>query len=250
MPDATSGSNSEPTIVLLHHFGGSTRSWTEVLDDLGPDYPTRAIDLRGFGDAAREGGPYRVADYAETIGAAIRASGAAATIVVGHSMGGKIALAYAAKRPTGLRALLLLAPSPPTPEPIDDANRQASIEGWASYDFASQTLAKITADPLPEAIRDRAIADMLHSGRAAWDAWLEEGSREDISSDMQRIDIPVTILSGTGDTVISTALLHREVQGRIPTSRIETIAGTGHLINMEAPRTVASAIRRMVSAVA
>lgn len=244
MPDAEP--TSVPTIVLLHHFGGSARTWDEVIAILGPSYPTLAIDLPGFGDAPADPGPFGVADYADAVEARIDAEGLASIIVVGHSMGGKVALALAARRPPAMRALLLLAPSPPTPEPIDEAARSASIAGWGQHRMAAATLALATANPLTGPAYDRAIEDILRSGQAAWTAWLSRGSREDIAADVAAIDVPVTILSGMHDGVLPTALLRREVEGRLPTSSVRLVQRSGHLLNLEAPHAVADAIRRTV----
>lgn len=238
--------SSRPTVVFVHHFGGSAGTWDQVVAILGPDYSSRAIDLPGFGEAAAAVGPYAVADYVDAVEALIGAEGLSATIVVGHSMGGKVALALAAGRPAHLRALLLLAPSPPTPEPIEEAARQKSIDGWGDRGNAARMLAVATANPLSIPAQGRAIDDMMRCGRAAWTAWLTSGSREDISADTARIDVPVTILSGTGDTVIPIAVLRREVAGRLAAARVELVSGAGHLLNLEAPLAVADAVRRLV----
>ena len=211
---------------------------------LGEDHPTLALDLPGFGKAAAAPGPYTVAAYADHVEACVRALGVDGFVLVGHSMGGKVALALAARRPRGLRSLVLLAPSPPTPEPIEDDARAALIAGWAQYGAASQTLARSAARPLSDAQRRLAIDDIMLSGKAAWTAWLEHGSREDISAEMPGVAVPVAVLSGTCDRVIPTAVIEREVAGRVADARVTTVPGAGHLLPVEAPDAVAAAIRR------
>jgi len=163
-------------------------------------------------------------------------------ILIGHSMGGKVALALAARRPPALAELLLLAPSPPTPEPITDEARAALIAGRGDHGAMARTLAQITAFPLAEPVRVRAIDDMMRAGKAAWNAWLTLGSREDISPAMSQINAPVTIVSGTDDTVLPTLLLDREVAERLSRVRKVVVQGAGHLLPLEAPDEVASAI--------
>ena len=157
-------------------------------------------------------------------------------------MGGKVALALAARRPPALAELLLLAPSPPTPEPIADEARAALIAGWGDHSAMARTLAQITAFPLAGPVRERTIDDMIRAGKAAWNAWLTFGSREDISPAMSRINVPVTTVSGTDDTVLPTLLLDREVAGRLSRVRTIVVQGAGHLLPLEAPDEVASAI--------
>ena len=232
-----------PALVFLHFFGGSARSWDKVLEELDDEFATLTLDLPGFGAAAGAPGPYTLAAYADRVEEAVRARGFQDYIVVGHSMGGKIALALAARHPAGLSGLVLLAPSPPTPEPIEEEMRAKLIAGWSHYGPASQTLARVTARPLEGALRERVIADMMKSDKGAWKAWLESGSREDISGSMRNVDVPSLILSGDRDEAIATELVEREVAARLDAAKIINISGAGHLLPLEAPVAVASAIQ-------
>lgn len=236
---------SKPVLVFLHHFGGSALSWDAVIAKLGGAFQTLAVDLPGFGDAPRAPGPYTVAAMADHVEARLHALGGAPLILVGHSMGGKVALAVAARRPEALRALVLLAPSPPTPEPIAEDKRAALIAGWAEYSVASQTLAEITSAPLTEGHRRLAIGDMMRASKAAWTAWLTDGSREDISDEVAAIEVPVTILSGACDTVLPTRLIRREVAARLRDASVLAVPGAGHLLPLEAPEIVARVIMRV-----
>jgi dienelactone hydrolase len=138
-------------------------------------------------------------------------------------MGGKIALALAARRPAGLSALVLLAPSPPTPEPIEEAMREKLIAGWGCYGPASETLAQVTGTALEGRNRERTIADMMGASRNAWAAWLQQGSREDISGCMERIEAPVRILTGDCDTILPTQLIEQEVASRLASAQLATV---------------------------
>lgn len=235
---------SAPVLVFLHHFGGSARSWDAVIARLGGAFQTLAFDLPGFGDAACAPGPYTVGTMVDHVATRLHALGCARFILVGHSMGGKVALAVAARRPVGLQALVLLAPSPPTPEPIAEDKRAALTAGWAEYGIASQILAGATARPLSDETRRLAIGDMMRAGKAAWSAWLACGSREDISADVAAIVAPATILSGACDTVLTTELIRREVAARLRQAMVVTVAGAGHFLPLEAPEAVARAIMR------
>jgi pimeloyl-ACP methyl ester carboxylesterase len=231
-----------PTLVFVHHFGGSARTWDWVISALGGPCPTFALDLPGFGSAASAPGPFTVSAYADQVAAGIRTSGARDFILVGHSMGGKVAMALAARQPQGLTALLLLAPSPPTPEPIEEEAWEELIRGWGEGCAMSRTLEEITAEPLSGALRQRAISDMMRCGKAAWTAWLTDGSREDISAVMSHVSVSATILSGTRDSVLPTELMREEVAARLGDASVKPIAGAGHLLPLEAPDAVAAAI--------
>ncbi len=236
----------EVALVFLHYFGGSSRSWDEVTARL-PDFRCIAPDLRGFGDSQAPDNGYSVDEQADDIAALIEALGVECFVLVGHSMGGKIALALAARRPKGLERLVLLAPSPPTPEPMSDAERERLSLGFGDPKAAEQTARSITARPISPAIRSRIIKDNLRSSRAAWHAWLQGGSREDISERMNEIEVPILVLAGECDAGMTPDLLHREVIGRVGGAQERVIPGAGHLLPLEAPDEVALACASLSS---
>ena len=85
-----------------------------------------APDLRGFGESPAPGegwAHYTVDAMADDLHGLLGRLSLGRFIVVGHSMGGKVALALAARQPAGMAGLALLAPSPPTPEPMEPAER-------------------------------------------------------------------------------------------------------------------------------
>jgi len=230
-------------LVFLHHFGGSGSGWAAVIDRLSYRFRCIAPDLPGFG-TARHSGPCTVAASAQRVAALVERLGLADYLFVGHSMGGKIALAVAARRPPGLAGLVLLAPSPPTPEPIPEADRAHLLASWGNREAMVALVDRITVRPLSRSDRERQVADLLGTSRASWEAWLHSGSREDIGASLERITVPMTIVSGDGDRNITAAVLRRELLQRAPTASMEMIAGAGHLLPVEARDEVAAIIER------
>lgn len=235
------GDDGAPAVIFLHSFGGSGRSWADVVDGLAGQARCIAPDLRGFGDTEAPAG-YAVDDYADDVAALAAALGLDDYVVVGHSMGGKIALALAARRPAGLRALLLLAPSPPTPEPMADHERARLLATHGDQTAALETVRKITHRPLPPDLVERAVADTLRSSTAAWRAWLEGGSREDLSERMAGVDVPVTVLVGRNDPVMPRPVLQHDVAERVG-GTLTVASDAGHLLPLESPETVVHALR-------
>ncbi len=230
------------TRVCLHHFGGSARTWDPVIDRLRAELDCIAPDLRGFGTAHAFAGPYTVDRYADDVAHLVNRLAVERFVLVGHSMGGKIALALAARRPAGLVSLVLLAPSPPTPEPMSEEERSATLAGHGDRAVAMATLAKITARPLPPALADRTTDDM-RSSRAAWAAWLEHGSREDITAAVDGLGVPTLVVSGVEDKAILPDVQAAETLPRLRNGRLVTVTGIGHLLPLEAPDAVADLIR-------
>lgn len=232
-----------PSLVFLHYFGGSSRAWIETIARLAADYHCLAPDLRGFGSSDAPVAGYGLNDYADDVARLIEAANIKSYVLVGHSMGGKIALALAARRPANLRSLVLLAASPPTPEPIPEEERARLLNTHGNRPAAEETFRKITAHPLPE-LFERCVEDALRCSLPAWRAWLEHGSREDISADVMQIDVPTLVVAGGRDEPLNADLQQREVVERINGARLTTLPDVKHLLPLENPAAVAELINK------
>ncbi len=234
---------TRPSLVFLHYFGGSSGTWTEVIERLAKDYHCVAPDLRGFGasDALPEN--FAVKDSAADVSDLISTLGIENFVLTGHSMGGKIALAYAAGKPENLQSLILLAPSPPTPEPMPERERTSLLETRGSRRAAEDTIREITFQSLSAKVFERTVNDTLRASEAAWKAWLETGSREDVSALIGNIAIPVLVAAGADDALITPKLLEREIVRRVKNARLVVVAEAKHLLPLEAPEIIADLIR-------
>lgn len=233
------------TILALHYWAGSGRVFTSLFPLLPTDTRLLTPDLPGFGQqAAPAGFAYSVRAYADWIAAYVQQHEMTDFTLLGHSMGGKIALALAARRPAGLRRLVLLSPSPPTPEPISDEDRAAARAAFGNPGAAVRTFHKITQRPLPADRRAAVIADSLRTSQAAWDAWLDAGSREDISAEISQIAVPCHLLVGAEDRAITPATQRRQTLPWLPpTTSLVVVPGAGHLLPLEEPGRVAALLR-------
>lgn len=233
------------TILALHYWAGAGREF-ESLRRLLPDAVLLAPDLPGFG---REPAPadfdYSVGAYADWVARYARRHALTDYTLLGHSMGGKIALALAARQPAGLRRLVLLSPSPPAGEPIPDAKRQAMFQAHGQPDEAEKTLHNITQQPLTAAEQRHVIADNMACSGAAWRAWLTQGTREDISAQMLLLKLPCQVLVGSEDRAITPATQRLLTLPYLPRGTGYTeVPGAGHLLPLEAPAVVAEALKK------
>lgn len=162
-------------------------------------------------------------------------------------MGGKVALALAARQPEGVRGLFLLAPSPPTPEPISDRDRAESLASWGDREASDICLQRITNLPITAEAAMRFTNDNLRTTEAVWSWWYRTGSREDISDRMSKVIVPVSIIKGSEDSVISPEVQQSETASALPNSRLNLIPGAGHLLTDEAPHTVEVALRQFLA---
>lgn len=225
------------TYLALHYWAGAGHEFDHLRSLLPSSTQLLAPDLPGFGaQAAPAGFDYSVDSYADWVAAFSIEHQLDEYILIGHSMGGKIALALAARQPTGLRGLVLLSPSPPSPEPISDKDRAASLAAYGKLEEAEKTFANITNRPLPTEVQAQVIADNLRTSQAAWDAWLEHGSKEDISSRMHAILVPCRLLVGEDDRAIPLAAQRRQTLPLLPGGTpLTVVPRAGHLLPYEAP---------------
>lgn len=241
--------SGDKTIVFLHYFGGAAESWTWVAQQL-PDYRCVAINLPGFGNTFAPEQPSIVV-YTRAAIAEIHRLGLKDYGLVGHSMGGKLALQVAidtAGTDSAPRHVVLVAPSPPTTEPMPEAEKQRMLNNHPSPENAETTLksaakADLTAEQRQVAIQTHMIVD-----DSAWRWWLREGMNNSIADQMDQLAVPVTVLAAKDDPVIPFNIIHSDVLGVIPGAKLEAIAGVGHLIPLEAPDWVAAQLRQIMAA--
>ena len=232
-------------LVFVHAFGASARTWHGVADALGGAFPCVMPDLRGWGGSGAPTAGQTVAAMADDVEALAGPLGRWA--LVGHSMGGKVALALAARRPAGLTHLVLVAPSPPGPEPMGDADRERLRAAWGRRAACERIVRDVTARPLPREAFEAAVADHLRASRTAWTAWLDGGSREDLAADAARVAVPTLIVAGSADVALGADVQARETVARIDGARLVTVPHAGHFVPLDAPEALAGLVRTHVA---
>jgi pimeloyl-ACP methyl ester carboxylesterase len=119
------------TLVFLHIWGGSHRTFAPVIARVTSGCAVVSYDHRGWGAARDLPGPYGISELADDALAVIAGLGISRYVLVGHSMGGKVAQLAASRRPDGLAALALIAPAPPRPA-VDAKAAQALTHAFDS----------------------------------------------------------------------------------------------------------------------
>jgi pimeloyl-ACP methyl ester carboxylesterase len=117
---AERGARDAPPVLMLHGWGASLYMYRHAFATL-PAYGVRviAVDLRGYGlsDKPLARGSYTMDAYSRDIDALLEALALERTAMIGHSMGGGLALRYALRRPSAVRRLVLLNPAGLVPIP-------------------------------------------------------------------------------------------------------------------------------------
>ncbi len=251
--------NRPPTLVLLHFLGGSAVSWSDVTKNLARRMRCLALDLPGFGDAADEVG-YSVAEMADSVAARLKGAGLGDWMIAGHSMGAKVAAVLARRAEdgeaglAGLHGAVLLAGSPPGPEPMPNEQRQSMLalftgEAAAWPARARDYIETNVAAELKLETMQRAVADVSRMSPDAWAAWLRAGSREDWASRVGVLRTPALILCGAEDPGLGESAQTRLTTPHYASHRLVTLQGAGHLLPMERPDDVARLIEEHADAV-
>jgi pimeloyl-ACP methyl ester carboxylesterase len=239
-----------PTLVFLHYWGGSGRTWAPVIAAL-PGRDTLTIDFRGWGRSRALPGPYGLRQLAADTRAVLAAAGVAEFVLIGHSMGGKVAQLVAATGPDGLRGIVLVAPAPARPAASVDAQYQEFLSH--AYDSA-ETVAvardsALTATALPAALRAQTVEDSLASAPAARTEWPLHGIAEDIRAYTQRITARTLVVAGEHDQVEPADVLRMNLLAYLTDAQLAVIPGSGHLVPLEAPEALAELISGFASSI-
>src|SRR2546428_1084310 len=98
-----------PVIVLIHGITGSSLTWEDVIEPLAERYTVVAPDLLGHGESAKPRGDYSLGAYAASVRDLLVALGHRRATVVGHSLGGGIAMQFAYEYPPFAERLVLVS---------------------------------------------------------------------------------------------------------------------------------------------
>ncbi len=237
----------ELALIFLHYWGGSARTWDAVIACLPPSVRGIALNQRGWGGSVAVDGHYDLDALADDVPAVAEALAVQRFVVVGHSMGGKVAQILAGRRPAGLEGLVLVAPAPPTPMQVPDEVRAGMLASYQSREGVQQALAVLAGSPLPHALREQVIADTLRGEPEAKRAWPDRGMTQDVSAGLDGLTLPVSVLIGEDDQVEREAVLRPALLRLLPQTIFTIVPKVGHLVPLEAPGTIAFACERALS---
>lgn len=250
--------SDKPTVVFLHYWGGSTRTWARVVALMSSEtsgYSTVAVDFRGWGESTGPSDPaaYSISQLANDVETMLRDHlGLNSVVLVGLSMGAKVAQAIAGRGRLAdeqLKGVVLVSPAPPIPLILPPDVSEQQIHAYDSWQNA-ESVARDILTSKPEALTDetvkRVVADMLKGNQHARAAWPSYAMAEDITDLAQRIQVPVLVVAAAQDVVEPLDRVQKEVRGRIPGSELAIILSSGHLSPLEAPGEVANHILELL----
>ncbi len=132
---ARSGRGETHTVLFLHAAAGNAEMWNSQLSHLVASHRVLALDFRGHGTAVDAEGPYTLTALVDDIHRIVEDRELAPVVLVGHSMGGLIALEFARRFPDRVEGLLLLDPAGDSTSLPEEQVRQI-LETLDSEDYA------------------------------------------------------------------------------------------------------------------
>lgn len=222
------GSGGLP-VVLIHSLAGNSTHWSKQLEHLRRTRRAVALDLRGHGRSEQpRNGDYTIAGMTGDVATVADSLGLDKFVLVGHSMGGGVALAYAGAHPDRVAGLLLVDPIGDGKQ-IPPAEAKAYLAGFeSSYDSTSQGYWASIAGP-DSATRRRLLADLKATPREAVVQGLRDVMQFDPHPALARYQGPRLSIVTPNNNMPSS--LHRLGKG-FPHRMVE---GTGHWIQLDKP---------------
>lgn len=209
-----------PAVLLLHGLGGFAESWRHNIDYLSRQATVYALDLPGFGLSAKPRTTYRLAFFAEATRGFATAMGLGRLALVGHSLGGAVAAAYALAWPADVERLALLgAVLPGFGYHMSWLYRLMAVRGvgelmslCATPRLYKAAIARCFAEPVAAEVAFLVecayAARTSPEGRAAYLSTLRHvradfvGDAEPYRRGLHRLDMPVLAIHGRQDPVV------------------------------------------------
>ncbi len=255
------GPADAPPVVLLHGITGHARVWDHLAARLVPGRRVLALDQRGHGDSdPAPDDDYRVGTMADDVAAFVGSLRIDRLALLGHSMGGRIAIKYAADHAARLERLVIVDIGPD----INLAGLQRvrdmmakSPERIESEDWAVEYIRR--ANPLQDLdmLRERVRHGLkrLPDGELTWKYakglrdMMREGRRDavDLWEPLPRIPCPTLVVRGAESDILS-AEVAKKMTERLPDGRVVEIAGAGHTVPADRPEEFVRQIRAFLGA--
>ncbi len=239
-------------VVLLHGYLESMLVWDDFIKLLYKELRVVSMDLPGHGISVVNGEMHSMEFLADTVANGIRALGIRRCTVVGHSMGGYVALALCERHPELLDGLVLLSSTPNADTPEKQENRRREIEVIRSgrkelltRSAPSAGFAEENRDRMQDAIED--LTEQIFVTEDAGIIALLNGmiARKDRNEMLRTTKVPVCFILGRKDGYIPVETAERMVAEH-PEAEVVWLEHSGHMGFLEEPEKTAAALLHFV----
>ncbi len=240
-----------PALLLIHGYPFDHTLWDHVVALLGSDAPVLAPDLRGFGGTPAGTEAPSLDVMADDLVKLLDKEDIGRAVVAGMSMGGYIALSFAEHWKDRLAGLGLISTQVQADSEETRANRRAVIERVRSEGTgaASTPLLPKMFSPRNSGKAELTRFPIQGAEKAGVDGvcWALEAmaQRPDRTETLRQVQVPVLVLHGADDQLVP--LARAEAMSQLASDSVyRVVPGAGHATPLEAPETVATALRELL----
>jgi len=235
------GNKQKPPIILIHGLGNlGMKDWFSVIPTLEENHHVIVMDLPGFGLSSAAKGRFLPTNYAHVIAAISKQYSNGKAIIMGHSMGGAVALRYTELYQDFVNQLIL----------VDVAGlleKSAFIKHIASFEFGDEVstpmkllmggVNDISSSLIEAGTKSTLLSDFLQSNDYAWNLAVSDSSNmnaalslveEDFNTAINQITVPVNIIWGEKDNV-APLRTGKVLNKKMSNVHLEVIEGAGHV---------------------
>ncbi len=238
------GEGGEP-VLLLHGFGGDLGNWLFNHDALAEGRVVYAIDLPGHGESSKDVGAGTLDELAAVVAAFLETLGVESAHLVGHSLGGAVALAMASSTPKRVRSLSLICSAglgreinAGYIEGFVRATTRNALKPCVAQLYADETL--VTRQLVDDLLKYKRLEGVDAALRKLADNLFPGGTQASLFRDaLASTKIPVLVIWGARDRIIPAS--HADgLPGQV---KVEVLPDAGHMVQMEA----AGAVNRLLA---
>jgi 3-oxoadipate enol-lactonase len=250
-----------PAIVLLHEGIADRRMWDREFAQLSADHQTVRYDLRGYGGSTRATERF---SHIDDLWAVIRELHLERPVIVGPSVGGRIAIDFAVAHPKSVAGLFLMAPG------LSGMEIEFDPEGREAFEFDERASTEIATawkagrrDDASELLRKLWAASVRDGALELFQRMVRENALEVFEDRSQQFDhrdgppaathlpeltVPTQVIVGDRDNP-SSLRFAMYVARSIPGAELTVVPGADHLINLSAPEAFDSALAAFLARV-
>ena len=244
---------SDTTVVLIHGFGGNKDNWTKMIAEWNDRYHVIAIDLPGNGESVSDKAlGYSTTHQAEMLDSFLKEKELKNFHLMGHSMGGAIALRYVGHHAKYVSSLILIDAMGMVQTKSDGVKLVEASDKNPLYDVCTEerleTLLDYSMYKRPyffNMFKDTLLENKCHRRELEKVMYEDLYKDVDLSTVAKRVQLPTLILWGEKDrmTHVDNALLfHESIQG----SQLVILKEIGHVPILEDPEQTADVIDKFI----
>ena len=233
---------SSKVVLFLHGWADNLSTFQVLQDELSDEYQTVSVDLPGFGESQTPSKAWTLDDYVNFINHFLEKTKTQPAAIVGHSLGGTIAIRGVATKSLTPKKIVLLAA----------AGIRTNLGLRKTIFKLIAKTGKLLTKVFPWQIRNKlrnklykaAKSDMLIAGHM--EDTFKKVVSQDVAADATKIKVPTLIIYGDKDTDTPPDY-GQTFQRAIASSSLEIIPGAGHFVHHDEPEVVIEKIRKFIN---